>query len=111
MTTAVTQTPVLLITKTADPASLAGNVPAGHAVSYTYLVSNTGNVTISNVTVSDAHDGLGTPPTPGSEAGVVTTNGSTDGGVNGSWDLLRPGDQISFSSTYSITQDDVDQRQ
>lgn len=113
VTTAVTQSPALTIVKSADAVSASGNVPAGHVVTYTYMVSNTGNVTISNVTVADAHDGLGLPlPAPGNETGVVTTNGSSDpGGVDGSWDTLRPGDQVAFSANYTITQDDVNQRQ
>lgn len=85
--------------------------PAGTVITYVYVVTNTGNSSITNVTVSDVHNGLGTLTGPGSEAVWSVTNGSTDSAVNGSWDTLRPDDQIAFSATYTITQDDVDQRQ
>ena len=88
----------------------ANQVP-GTVITYVYVVTNTGNSTITNVTMSDAHDGLGAAVVPGSEAGITTTAGSTDAAVNGSWDALRPGDVIAFSANYTLTQDDVDQRQ
>ena len=112
VTATLTRAPALTIVKAADPASLLADRPVGHVVTYTYTITNTGNTTVTNVTVADAHDGLGTPlPTPGGEAPVSVPNGSTDGGVNGSWDTLKPGDQIAFTATYTIHQLDVDQRQ
>ncbi|MBK8457073.1 MAG: hypothetical protein IPL47_08205 [Phyllobacteriaceae bacterium] len=89
----------------------APNRPAGTVVTYVYTVSNTGNVTVNSVTAADAHNGLGVPPTPGSEVPVSVPNGSTDAAANGVWDVLKPGDQIAFTATYTINQDDVDQRQ
>lgn len=35
-------------------------------------------------------------------------NDSSDAGVNGSWDTLAPGDEITFTATYLVTQSDVD---
>jgi large repetitive protein len=90
---------------------VAADRPAGTVITYVYIITNTGNSSLTNVTVADAHDGLGAPVVPGSETGVVVANGSTDGAANASWDLLRPDDQIAFSATYTLTQDDVDQRQ
>jgi len=40
---------------------------AGDTVIYTYIVTNTGNVDIDNVTVADVHSGTGTAPVPGDE--------------------------------------------
>ncbi len=120
VTTAVTQSPAMTIGKVAtfDLGSgvqtangTSDNVPAGTLITYTYTVANTGNVTIANVTVSDAHNGSDPDPVPGNETPVSVANGSSDGGVNGSWDTLRPGDTIRFTATYTVTQTDVDQLQ
>ena len=118
----IVQAPSLTIAKSAYegglPPSLGGsgtpvtaNRPVGTVITYVYVITNTGNSSLTNVTVSDAHDGLGASVVPGSETAVLVVNGSTDGAVNASWDTLRPDDQIAFSATYTLTQDDVDQRQ
>ena len=115
--------PSMSVVKTAYvgglPISLGGtgttpvpaNRPAGTVITYVYEVTNTGNSTITNVTMADVHNGLGASVVPGSETGLTITGGSTDATVNGSWDALRPGDVIAFSATYTLTQNDVDQRQ
>ena len=89
----------------------SGEADAGDVITYTYEVTNTGNVTITGVTISDVHGGYGTAPVPGSETGVTVTNGSTDAAANGSWDTLRPGDTIRFTATYTVVQSDVDNLQ
>lgn len=57
--TATTQrSPSIALTKTSDPAD--GNALAlGDTVTYTMVTTNTGNVTLANVTVSDTLPGLG----------------------------------------------------
>nr|WP_051315853.1 gliding motility-associated C-terminal domain-containing protein [Algoriphagus vanfongensis] len=62
-----------------------GNV--GETISYTFTVSNTGNVTLSNIMVTDP---------------MVTVNG---GPIS-----LAPGasDNTTFTATYVLTQDDID---
>ncbi|MBK8456155.1 MAG: hypothetical protein IPL47_02805 [Phyllobacteriaceae bacterium] len=113
-TTTVTQSPSLSTVKSADGASLAGNVPVGHVVTYTYAVTNSGNVTIADIALSDLHDGLGSPPVPGTEtlSDVAPLGDSSDATPNnGVWSSLKPGDTATFTATYTITQDDVDQRQ
>ncbi|MEL7544264.1 MAG: hypothetical protein AAGJ70_10865 [Pseudomonadota bacterium] len=107
-TTPLAAEPSLTIAKVAtDPTERA----AGETVTYTYTVTNTGNVPINDVTVGDSHNGSGPAPTPGSES-LLTDNApngdSTDAAANASWDALGPGDVITFTGTYVVTQTDVD---
>jgi uncharacterized repeat protein (TIGR01451 family) len=107
-TTTVTQTPNMTLVKSADHSD---PVPAGQEINYTYLISNTGNVTIYNVAVSDVHNGHGSFPPPGLETlqtDAAPTGDSTDAGSNGHWDALAPGDSIRFSSLYEVVQADID---
>lgn len=104
----VTSLPSLAITKTADSDT---EVIFGQTITYTYTVENTGNVIISNITLADIHGGSGPAPTPSFE--ILDTDNpplgdSNDAAVNGTWDALGPDDVISFTSTYVVTQSDVD---
>ncbi|MGI9402064.1 MAG: DUF7507 domain-containing protein [Rhizobiaceae bacterium] len=107
--TTVTRTPSLDVTKTADDTT---SVVAGQLITYTYVVTNDGNQTISNISLSDAHGGSGPAPVPGNEAltGDVSPAGDSSDGTtnNGVWDSLAPGDSVTFTATYTITQTDVD---
>ena len=92
-------------------ANQAGPLTVGMVVTYSYLVRNTGNVTISAVTASDVHNGSG--PLSAIAGEVINTDvaplgDSTDAAANGSWDTLRPGDTIKFTATYTVTQTDID---
>jgi uncharacterized repeat protein (TIGR01451 family) len=88
--TTIPAAPSLTIDKTADT---AGPLTVGQVVNYTYLVTNTGNVTISGVDVNEtAFNGTGTAPTP-------TTTGST---------TLAPGGTVTFIASYTVTQADID---
>jgi large repetitive protein len=94
-----------------------GKADAGDKVTYTYTVSNSGNVTVADVTVSDAHDGAGTAPVVAVPASVTTDNGSAGAGTlgdstdtvtgDGDWDRLGPGDVITFTSTYTVVAADL----
>jgi uncharacterized repeat protein (TIGR01451 family) len=118
----IVQAPSMTVAKSAYegglPPSLGGtgtlvtaDRPVGTIITYVYVITNTGNSSLTNVTVADVHNGLGAPVAPGTETPVSVANGSSDGAVNASWDTLRPDDQIAFSATYTLTQADVDQRQ
>ena len=104
--------PALEITKTATPDS---DVPAGTVVTYTYTVRNSGNQMLTNISLNDVHDGSGPAPLPANETlttDVGTTGDSTDGPANdGVWSSLAPGDVITLTATYTITQTDVDTKQ
>jgi hypothetical protein len=90
-TTTIPASPALTIDKTADT---PGPLIVGQVVNYSYLVTNTGNVTISGVNVTEtAFNGTGTPvPNP-------TTTGST---------TLAPGGTVTFIASYTVTQADID---
>ena len=80
-----TRTPSISVVKTAN---VSGFSAPGTAVTYSYLVTNTGNVTLTSVGVTD--------PLPGLSAvncGVVST--------------LAPGSSRTCTATYTTTQADV----
>ncbi len=104
------RTPGVNITKSAVPST---NAAVGDVIAYTYQVENTGNVTLTAVTVGDDHTSAsGTAALTIAGDALVADNGvandSSDGGANGVWDTLAPGDIVSFTSSYTVTQQDVD---
>jgi large repetitive protein len=109
-TVPATRTPLLQVAKVA---SVTTGAAEGDVITYTYTVTNAGNVTLENVTPADAHvsaagttaltiagDTLLTDTTP--------ANDSPDAGADGAWDTLSPGDVVTFTATYTVTQADVD---
>ncbi|WP_161789644.1 DUF7507 domain-containing protein [Phaeacidiphilus oryzae] len=85
-----TPVPDLTLVKTA---SEPDGQHAGATVDYTFVVTNTGNVPLTDVTVQDlAFSGTGTPP-------------AVDCPVTAS---LAPGEQMLCRATYTLTQADVD---
>jgi uncharacterized repeat protein (TIGR01451 family) len=90
--TAVSRTPGLSIEKTGafDDANGDGQGQAGETILYSFLVENTGNVTLEDVTVND-------PLLVG--AGVSLDQGPQ---------TLAPGASFTFTASYALTQDDVD---
>ena len=85
VTIPATRTPAITIVKSADLGSFAA---AGTLVNYTYLVTNTGNVSLASVGVTDPMPGLS----------PVTCPIST----------LAPGAFETCAATYTTTQADVD---
>jgi len=85
------QRPALLLAKSADPGSYDA---VGEVITYTFTVTNTGNVSlVGPVVISDdlAADEI---------CPAVSTVGNLDG-------LLDPGETISCTASYSITQADL----
>ncbi len=113
--TVIPGNPSLSVTKTASASGfVTGNIqeaPAGTLVTYTYVVTNDGDQPISNVSLSESHSGTGTAPVPGGEtltSDTGTIGDSTDAATNGIWDVLAVGDAVTFTATYTVTQQDVD---
>ena len=80
----------------------------GDVLLYTFTVSNTGNVTINTVGVSDANDGVGAAVVVGAPTGVTVTGGSTDTNLaDNKWDKLAPGDVIKFTASYTVVAGDI----
>ncbi|MDJ0613701.1 MAG: hypothetical protein QNJ29_08465 [Rhizobiaceae bacterium] len=106
--TSIPRDAAISVTKTASDTL---NVPQGVTVTYTYRVTNTGNQTISNIALSDSHNGSGPPPVPTGE-NLLADNGvagdSSDAVADGVWDNLAPGDIVEFTANYTVTQSDVD---
>ncbi|KAB2683399.1 DUF11 domain-containing protein [Brucella pseudintermedia] len=86
------QTPRLTIDKTGVLQDQDGDglVDAGEQIVYSFLVRNTGNVTLTDVTVNDsllAAEGISVTPGP---------------------QTLAPGEEATFTATYTASQDKID---
>ena len=94
-TTTITRAPALAIDKTyviSTDTGTPGAADLGDVITYTYAVTNSGNVTINGVSVSDVHGGAGSLSaiTPASVAS------------------LAPGATTNFTATYTAVQTDID---
>ncbi|SEH56839.1 MULTISPECIES: DUF11 domain-containing protein [unclassified Leifsonia] len=87
-----TSAPAMSIVKSGTISSGTGN--AGDTITYTFTATNSGNVTMTGVTISD--------PLPGLSA---LTYGTWSSGTAGT---LAPGQSVTATATYTITQADVD---
>ena len=76
-------------------ASITTGAVVGDVITYTYTVENTGNVTLTTITLSDAH-------TSAAGTAALTISG---GGVIAS---LVPGASVDLTATYTVTQADID---
>lgn len=108
--------PNLLVTKLATDGGdinviLDTDVPVGTVITYVYTIENTGNVPVSNITVSDEHKGVVGALTP-TFASLTNTSGNSDN-IDGddTINVLAPGDVATYTATYTVTQDDIDNLQ
>ncbi|UFU02799.1 DUF11 domain-containing protein [Ruania suaedae] len=93
-TVGVDQTPELALTKTSDADDLE-SLAAGEEITYTFLVTNTGNVTMTDVEVVEGEfTGTG-------DLGEVTC-------PDGAGASLAPGETFECTASYTLTQEDVD---
>lgn len=98
--------PLLTITKVADDDT---EVVAGQVITYTYTVSNGGNVDMTAITLSDTHKGVVGALTPAFQNFAPDGLGSVASG--NTITVLKPGDSAVFEAQYTVTQDDVDNLQ
>lgn len=89
-----------------------GVADAGDVIAYTYAVTNDGNVSVSAISINDVHSGAGPLLPPTNETLTLDASphsDSTDATRNdASWSVLAPGDTVTFSAEYTVTQTDVD---
>ena len=100
--------PSLSMTKVADDDTLR---EVGDIITYTYTVTNNGNVAVNDIAITDTHNGSDPAPTPIGETlltDAAPAGDSTDGTPNdGNWDVLSPGDSVTFTGTYVVTAADA----
>lgn len=93
--TALTRSPALKLVKTSSV--------SGSTVTYSYVVTNTGNVTLTTVTLGETalgFTGTGTRPTPAiNNAATGTADDDNELDVGESW---------TYAATYTLTQADID---
>ena len=97
--TSIAQTPILTLSKLADDTT---KVFEGQLITYSYVTRNSGNVIISDVSLTDVHlgnNGL-------SPISLQSTDGIDDG-LDAIVDTLYPGDSVVWVSTYIVSRQDI----
>jgi uncharacterized repeat protein (TIGR01451 family) len=94
-TVTATQAPGISVIKTASLPSVS---TVGQTVTYTFTITNTGNVTLHNVDVSDAQS----PPSNHSSLSPIACTTGINGDI-----VLAPGEADTCSATYTVTQADL----
>jgi uncharacterized repeat protein (TIGR01451 family) len=92
-----------------------GKADPGDVLNYKFTVTNNGNVTLKDVKVTDANDGVGAAVVVVVPTTVTTDNGSAAAGTLGDsttasttkWDKLGPADVITFTAAYTVVAGDV----
>lgn len=88
----IDRSPALSLVKSADSAS-PGDILVGQVVTYSFVITNTGNVTVTD---------------PGIVEGAFSGTGSLGDVACADTDPLVPGGQLVCSADYTVTQADVD---
>jgi large repetitive protein len=110
--------PKLSITKTAVlndvSGGTTGKADVNETITYTYVVRNTGNVTMTGINVADTHEGSALPAgtvaneTLTSDGPLAPGQTSTDAlANNGTWSVLRPGAVVTFTYVHTVTQAEI----
>jgi uncharacterized repeat protein (TIGR01451 family) len=92
-----------------------GKADPGDVLNYKFTVTNNGNVSLKDVKVTDANDGVGAAVVVVVPSTVTTDNGSAAAGTLGDstnasttkWDKLGPADVITFTAAYTVVAGDV----
>ncbi|WGM22906.1 SpaA isopeptide-forming pilin-related protein (plasmid) [Paenarthrobacter sp. OM7] len=87
--------PALIFAKSADASAVTDPAAIGNTITYMFTAQNTGNVTLTAVTIND--------PMPGLSA----LNYSWPGPVG----TLAPGQSVTATATYTVSQSDLDAKQ
>jgi large repetitive protein len=104
----------LTIVKTANK---TGPLQIGEIITYSFIARNTGNVTLSDISVEELSFNGAAPPLGTPVMETLTDNAplntpaqqSTDVSANnGVWSVLKPNDEVTFKLSYTVTQNDVD---
>lgn len=115
--------PSLDVTKTAD---ITSDAAVGDEITYTYVITNDGNVVLTGITLDGQHTtaagtsaldvlncSVTTDTTVGTTPDLLNENdtvivASTGAGVSDSFTSFGPDDVVTCTSTYTVTQADVD---
>ena len=114
--TSIPANPALIVAKVAvlnDEIVADGFAEAGETITYTYTVTNTGNVALTNVGIQDTHEGAlltGADLPAGETITVEGPLGPSDIGTanDGVIDTLEAGATATFTVTLTVTQAEVD---
>ncbi len=101
-TVTATQTPALTVVKSVTSTGPYNTV--GQTVTYQFVATNTGNVTLTTVGINDTQTAPAGALTSGPTCTGLTTPTAT---CTGSSTTLAPGQSATFTATYTLTQADL----